>query len=228
MTLRDGSRGKKVKTVQRYLDELGYAVGRPDGIFGRRTAQAVADFQDAYLVDGIVDDETLAAIEAAVGAHSKSGQNRLIVRPHGLEEIQEQFGVIEYEEARGGNIIITNDWASQYMVRADLPVVGQQWVHGRMVPLFESVFNEIKAKGLDGEIKMFGCFSPRHKMHDPKRSLSTHSWAIACDINWPTNMPGPIGDLNPEIVATFERHGFVWGGRWRHRDDMHFQMASGH
>jgi hypothetical protein len=25
------------------------------------------------------------------------------------------------------------------------------------------------------------------------------------------------------IVRVFERHGFIWGGRWRHYDTMHFE-----
>jgi hypothetical protein len=24
-------------------------------------------------------------------------------------------------------------------------------------------------------------------------------------------------------VAVFERHGFIWGGRWAHYDTMHFE-----
>lgn len=228
MTLRQGSRGDEVKEIQRQLSGLGYDAGRPDGIFGRKTAAAVADFQDAYLVDGIFDDVTSNALRAAVGARAVQANRSLIERPHGLEAIQEQFGVIEYEEAGGGNIVITNDWAAENIVRADLPVVGRHQVHRLMVPVFEQVFDAIKARGLDDDVLMFGCWSPRHKMHDPKRSLSTHSWAIACDINWPTNMPGRIGDLHPEIVEIFESYGFDWGGRWRHRDDMHHQWASGY
>jgi hypothetical protein len=29
--------------------------------------------------------------------------------------------------------------------------------------------------------------------------------------------------MPPEIVAIFERHGFIWGGKWRHYDTMHFE-----
>ena len=29
--------------------------------------------------------------------------------------------------------------------------------------------------------------------------------------------------LPADIVAAFERHGFIWGGRWRHFDTMHFE-----
>lgn len=26
-----------------------------------------------------------------------------------------------------------------------------------------------------------------------------------------------------EIVRVFEKHGFIWGGRWYHYDTMHFE-----
>ena len=29
--------------------------------------------------------------------------------------------------------------------------------------------------------------------------------------------------IPPEIVAAFERQGFIWGGRWYHYDTMHFE-----
>jgi hypothetical protein len=29
--------------------------------------------------------------------------------------------------------------------------------------------------------------------------------------------------IDPRIVAMFERHGFIWGGRWSHFDTMHFE-----
>ncbi|MGW8266533.1 MAG: M15 family metallopeptidase, partial [Longimicrobiales bacterium] len=27
----------------------------------------------------------------------------------------------------------------------------------------------------------------------------------------------------PAVVEAFERHGFVWGGKWAHFDTMHFE-----
>lgn len=29
--------------------------------------------------------------------------------------------------------------------------------------------------------------------------------------------------IPPEIVSAFEKHGFIWGGRWSHYDTMHFE-----
>lgn len=229
MTLRIGSKGDQVEKVQELLTKLNYEPGRVDGDFGRRTKDAVAAFQGAYLVDGIVDAVTLKALEAAVSAWTQKGEPTfLIPRPRGLAELEASFGKIEFIEAGGGAVSITNDWAAENIERANLPIVGTHLVHKKMVLLFRAVLANIKDKGLDGEILQFGVWSPRHKMHNPNRSLSTHSWAVACDVNWATNAPGKVGDLHPGIVDSFERFGFQWGGRWSYRDDMHFQFCTGH
>lgn len=65
--------------------------------------------------------------------------------------------------------------------------------------------------------------------------LSAHSFAIAIDVGvrfsdfWRWVKPGPDGRLTwrnrfpAEVVAVFEAHGFIWGGRWYHFDTMHFE-----
>lgn len=63
---------------------------------------------------------------------------------------------------------------------------------------------------------------------------SMHAWGAAIDINpaysnywlWSRNgsgLPAYINHIPPEIVSIFERHGFIWGGRWAHFDTMHFE-----
>jgi hypothetical protein len=63
---------------------------------------------------------------------------------------------------------------------------------------------------------------------------SMHGWGAAIDINpaysdywlWrrtAAGMPAYANRIPPEIVAVFERHGFIWGGRWAHFDTMHFE-----
>ncbi len=67
---------------------------------------------------------------------------------------------------------------------------------------------------------------------------SAHSYGIAIDINtslsnyWLWSNPG-AGELDSlkyanrvpaEVVNIFERHGFIWGGRWYHYDTMHFEF----
>jgi hypothetical protein len=64
---------------------------------------------------------------------------------------------------------------------------------------------------------------------------SAHSYGIAFDLNpavggywrWagrPEGDAGPFDNKIPaEIVAIFERFGFIWGGKWHHFDGMHFE-----
>lgn len=66
--------------------------------------------------------------------------------------------------------------------------------------------------------------------------LSPHSYGIAIDINtsksnyWryvksnlKNNKIKFKNRIPQEIVDIFEKHGFVWGGRWYHYDTMHFE-----
>ncbi len=65
--------------------------------------------------------------------------------------------------------------------------------------------------------------------------LSMHSFGLAIDINvdysnyWKWEKPGRDGVLQyknkipMEIVEIFEKHGFIWGGKWYHYDTMHFE-----
>ena len=65
--------------------------------------------------------------------------------------------------------------------------------------------------------------------------LSAHSYGAALDLNpklggywrWagrPEGDAGPYRNRIPrEIVEIFERHGFIWGGKWHHFDGMHFE-----
>jgi hypothetical protein len=65
--------------------------------------------------------------------------------------------------------------------------------------------------------------------------LSAHSYGIAVDINvaksnyWRWVHGAETDDLAYrnqipyEIVEIFERHGYIWGGKWYHYDTMHFE-----
>lgn len=63
--------------------------------------------------------------------------------------------------------------------------------------------------------------------------LSPHSFAIAIDLardkrdywQWASQAEGQKRLLSypKEVVEVFERHGFVWGGKWNHFDILHFE-----
>lgn len=68
-TLRRGSRGELVKSVQEYLnDEIGAGL-EPDGIFGAKTEEAVKEFQRKHglTADGVIGPKTWAAMGGAPG-----------------------------------------------------------------------------------------------------------------------------------------------------------------
>jgi hypothetical protein len=68
-----------------------------------------------------------------------------------------------------------------------------------------------------------------------QKNLSVHSFGAAIDLNtkfadywiWSKGKPGNVpvykNKFPMEIVAIFEKHGFIWGGRWYHYDTMHFE-----
>jgi D-alanyl-D-alanine carboxypeptidase len=58
---------------------------------------------------------------------------------------------------------------------------------------------------------------------------SAHGYAIAIDINtavsdyWRWQKKGYRNQIPDIVVTTFEKHGFIWGGKWKHYDTMHFE-----
>jgi hypothetical protein len=58
---------------------------------------------------------------------------------------------------------------------------------------------------------------------------SMHSWGAAIDINaayseyWLWPRAASASTIPAEIIDIFERHGFIWGGKWSHYDTMHFE-----
>lgn len=67
------------------------------------------------------------------------------------------------------------------------------------------------------------------------KRLSLHSFAVAVDVGversdyWRWTKPDAQGRyvwrnrIPLEVVEVFERHGFLWGGKWYHFDTMHFE-----
>jgi hypothetical protein len=64
--------------------------------------------------------------------------------------------------------------------------------------------------------------------------LSNHSFGTAIDLNldkseyWRWEKPGTLATFSragwpTELIEAFERHGFIWGGKWWHYDTMHFE-----
>ena len=97
----------------------------------------------------------------------------------------------------------------------------------------EAVIAELEALGPDYRHYLLppgGIFNYR-PIAETNR-LSAHSFGIAVDIavrpshywQWETRGAAEYKNSIPyAIVAIFEKHGFIWGGKWYHFDTMHFE-----
>jgi hypothetical protein len=55
--------------------------------------------------------------------------------------------------------------------------------------------------------------------------MSLHSWGLAVDLNAFENGLGKEPKLSPGFVKCFTDAGFDWGGTWKRKDGMHFELA---
>ncbi len=172
------------------------------------------------------------------GPATTPAAQREIEPPHGLDQIVAVFGDIF--EFIGPDGVPDPGWESDYLTRTALPfsirlswdqtkVVRNLYCHKKLAGIFPEVFAEIERSGLRDKIKTFGgCFNYRTKRNGSK--ISTHSWAIAIDLNPTSNLMGTRGDMDEGVIEIFRGYGFTWGGDWsgRSKDPMHFQFCSGY
>ena len=69
-----------------------------------------------------------------------------------------------------------------------------------------------------------GCFNIRKKRG--LASMSLHSWGIAIDVNAFENGLNQTPKFSPGFVKCFTDNGFDWGGTWKRKDGMHFQLSN--
>jgi hypothetical protein len=86
-------------------------------------------------------------------------------------------------------------------------------------------FHNLKQTGFVNELKTWdGCFNIRKKRG--LASMSLHSWGIAIDVNAFENGLNQTPKLSPGFVKCFTDAGFTWGGTWKRKDGMHFELKS--
>lgn len=90
--------------------------------------------------------------------------------------------------------------------------------------ILEKALINVISRRYTTELKTWdGCFIIRQKRG--LSSLSLHSWALAIDINASENGLGKDPKLSKGFVKCFTDAGCEWGGNWKRKDGMHFQIA---
>lgn len=93
-----------------------------------------------------------------------------------------------------------------------------------MVQPLSIAFKNLIDRGFVSELKTWdGCFNIRKKRG--LSSLSLHSWGIAIDVNAFENGLNQTPKLSAGFVKCFTDAGFDWGGTWKRKDGMHFQLS---
>jgi hypothetical protein len=138
------------------------------------------------------------------------------------------IGSMRYRILENGFIEPDPAWVESNIAYATVPILGTVRCHRLMIPQLAAALGEIERAGLAGLIRpddYGGCYVPRFIDRNPSNPLSMHAFGLAVDINVSTNQLGTAGDMDPRIVAIFEKWGFQWGGRWSRPDPMHFEVA---
>ena len=93
-----------------------------------------------------------------------------------------------------------------------------------LVEPLKKAFKALIDTGHVKELKTWdGCFNIRKKRG--LSSMSLHSWGIAIDVNAFENGLNQTPKLSAGFVKCFTDNGFEWGGTWKRKDGMHFQLA---
>lgn len=110
-----------------------------------------------------------------------------------------------------------------------------------IVKPLSQAFKNLIDRGFVHELKTFdGCFNFRPMRGYEKKYeaamkagnialaityLSVHSWGCAVDVNAFENQLHQTPKLSAGFVKCFTDAGFDWGGIWKRKDGMHFQLA---
>lgn len=106
--------------------------------------------------------------------------------------------------------------------------------------VFHQALTNVFSYGIQNDIKSFdGCFNLRpvrgyedeyrkalidNNVEEAIKYLSKHSWGMAIDINAYENQLGQEGKMSEHIVRSFKDAGFIWGGDFKRKDPMHFEL----
>jgi hypothetical protein len=114
---------------------------------------------------------------------------------------------------RGGYVYVTTVNGADQALAATIRELDE--LPDRFMPYLKPSFGGYDCRGVAGST-----------------ARSPHAWGVAIDINSTDYWRWSRRDISDpewrnsvpiEIVRIFERHGFIWGGRWYHYDTMHFE-----
>ncbi len=184
--------------------------GSPDDVLVRLRAVLGTSASVSVLAPNVVPDQVLAAV--------------LTGGP-----VAQAVGSFTYTANPDGTVTPDPAWVRSSIRTASVPILGPVTCHKAMLPSLRAALARVEEAGLAAAIhaaEYGGCYVPRFIGKDPARGLSFHTFGTAIDLNVPGNRRGTVGDIDRRVVEIFVRCGFGWGGTWRDRDPMHFELLA--
>ena len=127
-----------------------------------------------------------------------------------------------------GQASASNKWMILWDVPVDLEIgviPKRIYCNKDLVEPLQMAFKNLINRDFVKELKTWdGCFNIRNKRG--LSSLSLHSWGIAIDVNAFENGLNKTPRLSAGFVKCFTDAGFDWGGIWKRKDGMHFQLST--
>ncbi|MEM0543430.1 M15 family metallopeptidase [Flavobacterium sp. j3] len=251
--LKQGNTGADVKKWQYFLLGQGHYVGAVTGIFGPETHKASVAFQKAHRLqpDGIVGNKTIGrAMQLGFGLLNDSRTDILSenfpAKPAFSPlvtnaERAKHFGTIRFTPnpvpGNRENIAITNNWDKNHIIKINIPQLipikgtGTVYFHKKGADQLRSLFADWEAAGLMHHVLTWdGAYTPRF-VRGSNKVLSNHAFGTAFDINMAWNRLGAIPALVGQkgsvrtLVQLAHQNGFYWGGHFKRKDGMHFEIA---
>lgn len=251
--LKRGETGPLVRRWQTFLRGQGFAL-TVSGEFDAETEQATRAFQTKHKldVDGKAGNETLGQamllgfelVDFASEPGSGFPKEPKFPPLTSTAERQSVFGKFRFvPDPQPGNreqIRITDDWEAKNIVRVTIPqLIGVKGANRNGIVRFHRLAGDQliglweaweQAGLLDRVLTYEGAFNPRF-IRGSSTILSNHAFGTAFDIDSAFNplgaepaWPGQRGCVF-ELVPVAHNFGFYWGGHFKRRDGMHFEVA---
>jgi hypothetical protein len=150
--------------------------------------------------------------------------------PSGLDEIVACYGNPLHHEFCASELCRMELPFPLRLSYRPLESISVVYVHRLVGPAMVDALHEIMGVyGEDGirehRLGWTGGIWCKRKKTSSSTEWSVHSWGIAIDYVPEYGPYGKTPTTPPAVVAAFEKRGFVWGGRWRVPDGMHFQAC---
>lgn len=165
--------------------------------------------------------------------------------PNGLAGIIAHYGDCKVQRASDGSWTVDRKWEADNttILHHALMPTGKLEVHKLIADPFKRTLDRWATRIAAGDayrVHTLGCFQPRAQRGSNGLLASTHSWAIAFDLNADANKlitsitpDDPRRSTEKDIpdawILDAKQEGFFWGGEFHSRfDPMHFQLATGY